>query len=242
MDVFIRQIKAMERMRPLCPDHRDKAKDFPCLMCEIERLRAGKHDRLEEARLTHELMKAKQQLAAADESARMQASTSDEQIKRLQALLDATQLRAEHHQTMSTARQEEVERLRTTSDCPRCEKPTDRFTIERQGMCQQCAVEKIEQLAECRRLLRERDAKIAMLEATVRAEQDRADMRQEESNRLGAECERHLSETCELRRAILEAVEMLHPLTIGWSYNVVIEDTTCCAEDSEELERHLREG
>jgi chromosome segregation ATPase len=55
-------------------------------------------------------------------------------------------------------------------------------------------------------------------------------------------CGQRVEELCELRRVVLEAVEMLHPHTIGWSGSVRIEDTTCAAEDSEELERHLREG
>ena len=33
-------LHSMERQRPLCPDHRDKAKGYPCLLCEIERLSA----------------------------------------------------------------------------------------------------------------------------------------------------------------------------------------------------------
>ena len=34
-----KQREAFDRLRPLCPDHRDKAKGHPCLLCEIERLR-----------------------------------------------------------------------------------------------------------------------------------------------------------------------------------------------------------
>lgn len=36
--VFARQNEALERMRPLCPDHRDKQSGKPCLACEVERL------------------------------------------------------------------------------------------------------------------------------------------------------------------------------------------------------------
>lgn len=36
---MLRQMSALERARPLCPDHRDKAAGQPCLLCEIERLR-----------------------------------------------------------------------------------------------------------------------------------------------------------------------------------------------------------
>lgn len=35
---FERQMAALERARPLCPDHRDKAAKHHCLLCEIERL------------------------------------------------------------------------------------------------------------------------------------------------------------------------------------------------------------
>lgn len=44
MDAAARLVVAYERQRPLCPDHRDKAKGFPCLMCEIERLTKQRDD------------------------------------------------------------------------------------------------------------------------------------------------------------------------------------------------------
>ena len=44
---FARLVAALERQRPLCPDHRDKAKGYPCLLCEIERLRAGIQEAVE---------------------------------------------------------------------------------------------------------------------------------------------------------------------------------------------------
>jgi hypothetical protein len=40
---FARLVAALERQRPLCPDHRDKAGGYPCLLCEIERLRTDNH-------------------------------------------------------------------------------------------------------------------------------------------------------------------------------------------------------
>lgn len=36
-DLPTKMLHAMERLRPLCPDHQDKARGYQCLLCEIER-------------------------------------------------------------------------------------------------------------------------------------------------------------------------------------------------------------
>jgi hypothetical protein len=48
-------------MEERCPTDERHCTCVPMLRGEVERLRAGKHDRLEEARLTKQLMEAKQQ-------------------------------------------------------------------------------------------------------------------------------------------------------------------------------------
>lgn len=52
--VRVNLIEAVDRTRPLCPDHRDKASGYHCLLCELElRTRAAKQlrHRMEQAGL-----------------------------------------------------------------------------------------------------------------------------------------------------------------------------------------------